>query len=142
VTTGQGRESCSRLLVLLNHHGIRHWHTLILIGSYTSIKLPFLAVLGRSSSSTALLGPPQSLPTHHNPQRAATPTPTTTMQKAKVYAVVGSNIEQLGTELERKCKETAAATETEVRARAQPCDVVWCVWLDHPPHNTNSHSIG
>jgi hypothetical protein len=36
------------------------------------------------------------------------------MQKAKVYAVVGSNIEQLGTELERKCKETAAATETEV----------------------------
>lgn len=35
------------------------------------------------------------------------------MQKAKVYAVVGSNIEQLGTELERKCKETAAATETE-----------------------------
>jgi hypothetical protein len=40
------------------------------------------------------------------------------MQKAKVYAVVGSNIEQLGTELERKCKETAAATETEVPTSA------------------------
>jgi hypothetical protein len=64
------------------------------------------------------------------------------MQKAKVYAVVGSNIEQLGTELERKCKETAAATETEVRALSpSPC-VASCVRLDHPPHNTNSHSIG
>jgi hypothetical protein len=37
------------------------------------------------------------------------------MQKAKVYSVVGSNIEQLGTELERKCKETSAATEAEVQ---------------------------
>jgi hypothetical protein len=36
------------------------------------------------------------------------------MQKAKVYAVVGSNIEQLGSELERQCKETSAATESEV----------------------------
>jgi hypothetical protein len=36
------------------------------------------------------------------------------MQKAKVYAVVGSNIEQLGGELERQCKETSAATESEV----------------------------
>lgn len=35
------------------------------------------------------------------------------MQKAKVYQIVGSNIEMLGSELERKCKETAAATETE-----------------------------
>jgi hypothetical protein len=39
------------------------------------------------------------------------------MQKAKVYSVVGSNIEQLGGELERSCKETAAATETEVNTQ-------------------------
>ena len=35
--------------------------------------------------------------------------------------MVGSNIEQLGTELERKCKETAAATETEVHTGAPLC---------------------
>jgi hypothetical protein len=36
------------------------------------------------------------------------------MQKAKVFNIVGSNIEALGSELERSCKETAAATEAQV----------------------------
>ncbi|KAL6062905.1 gelsolin-like protein 1 isoform X2 [Balamuthia mandrillaris] len=35
------------------------------------------------------------------------------MQKAKVFTIAGSNIENLGTELERKCKETSAACEEQ-----------------------------
>jgi gelsolin len=33
------------------------------------------------------------------------------MQKAKAYSVVGTNVEALGSELERNCKKTAATTE-------------------------------